>query len=167
SSTKTVAAASLPALNRSQIASAVGSGVASMHLIGRKIDNSARSNCLCDASDAVAPMSPSNMFASLTCSSGTSNVRAIASSTNPSRKPIRENDMQQLSFRNRSPLAMEFFEKLVGFQNGEWLRLRSSFQNLERGFAQIAVTGRDAMKFWIADFCRREQRAINHYPTNL
>src|SRR5438874_2278130 len=70
-------------------------------------------------------------------------------------------------FRNRSPRAMEFFEKLVGFQNGEWLRLRSSFQNLERSFAQIAVTGRDAMKFWIADFCRREQRAINHYPTNL
>src|SRR5262249_13660663 len=83
------------------------------------------------------------------------------------RGQIREARLQQLRFRNRSPRAMEFFEKLVRFRNGEWLRLRSSVQNLERGFAQIAVTGRDAMKFWIADFCRREQRAINHYPTNL
>ena len=55
--------------NRAQIASAVGSGLASMHLIGRNSDSSARCNSPLKASSAVSPMSPRSMFASFTSSS--------------------------------------------------------------------------------------------------
>ena len=84
-------------VNRCQIASAVGSGVASMDLIGRKIDNSARSSSFLAASPAVAPMSPSSMFACFTSSSDASKARAIASSTRPSRKPIRKSPVKILT----------------------------------------------------------------------
>ena len=68
-----------------------------MHLIGRKIDNSAPSNSFRKASAAVAPISPSSMFASLTRSSGSTNARAIASSTSPSRKPMRKSPVRILT----------------------------------------------------------------------
>ena len=68
-----------------------------MHLIGRKSDNSARSNSFRKASAAVEPISPSNMFVSLTRSSGSPNARAIASSTSPSRKPMRKSPVRILT----------------------------------------------------------------------
>ena len=63
-----------PAAKRAQIASAVGSGLASMHLIGRNNESSARCNSPFKASSAVSPMSPRSMFASFTSSSGPSNA---------------------------------------------------------------------------------------------
>ena len=103
SSTYTVGAgavvASLPdsGAKRAQIASAVGSGLASMHLIGRNKESSARCNSPFTARSAVSPMSPRSMFASFTSSSGTSKADAMASSTRPSRKPIRRSPVKILT----------------------------------------------------------------------
>ena len=68
-----------------------------MHLIGRKSDSCVRCSAFCEASSAAWPMSPDNMLASLTCSTGTSNAFAIASSTKPSRNPMRRSPVKILT----------------------------------------------------------------------
>ena len=68
-----------------------------MHLIGRKIDSAAWCSSLREASAAVRPMSPNNMFACRTCWSGTLNAFAIASSTRPSRNPMRRSPVKILT----------------------------------------------------------------------
>ena len=68
-----------------------------MHLIGRKSDNSARCSSFREASSAVWPISPESVLASLTCSRGTSDAFAIASSTKPSRNPMRRSPVRILT----------------------------------------------------------------------
>ena len=160
------------AANRSQIASAVGSGLASMHLIGRKRESSARLNSPREASNAVCPISPRSMFASFTSSSGASKALAIASSTRPSRRPMRRSPVK--IFTIYCPSRAEIFAKrslqnfrlcsigprvfcrssknCARFQNAERFRRSSAFERFERCFAGVAVAARDAAKFRFAHF---------------
>ena len=172
--------------NRSQIASAVGSGLASMHLIGRKSESSARSKLLARSKQRGLPISPSSMFASFTSSSAASKALAIASSTKPSRKPMRRSPVKIFTtyWPSRAEVcasrsaAVPFWQRVRALSadasknsrdssNAEWFRRGSAFERFESCLAGIAVTARDAAKFCSVDLGRADERAKNHRPAHL
>src|SRR5207244_10640199 len=75
--------------------------------------------------------------------------------------------LQRLLFRYGPTQFLEFFKKLVGFDNTERLRNGTTIEYIEPSFAGVTMTVGNAAKFCVADFCCATKGPVNDGATHL